>query len=581
MNNKIYNSSESNKATQVNMKSAQHCIKIAQHLLDQSVDESFCDIVLQVEDQDFRAHKCVLASCSEYFYKMFTLEMKEKYDKTITIKGINAHTFRAILDWIYTGKIELNEDNLDETLQAVSMLQLTDLFDEINTFVKSILNHETVFTLFSLTSIYSVQKLLTSVVTYFCNYFQELSTQVKFEVITKDIVYQVLTSNQLCISNEKSAFDFLVKWVNFDIEERREDFPDLFKLIRLQFVPIEYVINVVRKIDLVRQFHDCRDLVEDALAHHILPDLIEKQTPRSSAYVDLIMFCPPVDHYLWTLDIESKQLNKYPTKVVSSVNKYGNCAIAIKPNLAVFCGAGDSFSSSADVVKCDGFEWKKMPSMTSPRAGAGATFFNNDLYVFGGENKNFLGTFEKYREEWKSFKNPCMPRSYLAAQTMDDKIYLIGGYMPAGTVENDQSSSNYKRPCKTTTIFRPAEMSWEDVGDMNRARASFACAAYNSKIYVLGGADCDMSAEFLDTKSNLWTNIQITSSSKTIYRIYCYCIIKGKLYFSDAGQVFVYDIDKQHLDVLANSNYKSTALIPLNRMVLNDIEKKVTMLNSS
>lgn len=49
--------------------------KHGQTMLDklnqQRLKNEFCDITLLIEGEEHRAHKAVLASCSEYFYELF------------------------------------------------------------------------------------------------------------------------------------------------------------------------------------------------------------------------------------------------------------------------------------------------------------------------------------------------------------------------------------------------------------------------------------------------------------------------------------------------------------------------------
>lgn len=40
-------------------------------LNQQRLNNQFCDITLLIEAEEYRAHKAVLASCSEYFYELF------------------------------------------------------------------------------------------------------------------------------------------------------------------------------------------------------------------------------------------------------------------------------------------------------------------------------------------------------------------------------------------------------------------------------------------------------------------------------------------------------------------------------
>ena len=79
---------------------------ISENLLKQKYKESFCDIYFLVDNQTFPAHRNVLAASSDYFYKMFTTEMKEKNDKVIPIHSITSDAFNILLDAIYS-KIEI------------------------------------------------------------------------------------------------------------------------------------------------------------------------------------------------------------------------------------------------------------------------------------------------------------------------------------------------------------------------------------------------------------------------------------------------------------------------------------------
>ena len=50
--------------------------------------------------------------------------MKEKYDETVTFKGITAEAMNAILDFLYTETIVLTEENISDILHAASIMQI-------------------------------------------------------------------------------------------------------------------------------------------------------------------------------------------------------------------------------------------------------------------------------------------------------------------------------------------------------------------------------------------------------------------------------------------------------------------------
>lgn len=48
-----------------------HGQTMLEKLNQQRLNNQFCDITLLIEAEEYRAHKAVLASCSDYFYELF------------------------------------------------------------------------------------------------------------------------------------------------------------------------------------------------------------------------------------------------------------------------------------------------------------------------------------------------------------------------------------------------------------------------------------------------------------------------------------------------------------------------------
>ena len=60
--------------------------KTLKNLEQQRAEEEFCDVVLQGEDKEFPAHRCVFAASSDYFMKMVTIDMKRNTPKMSQLK---------------------------------------------------------------------------------------------------------------------------------------------------------------------------------------------------------------------------------------------------------------------------------------------------------------------------------------------------------------------------------------------------------------------------------------------------------------------------------------------------------------
>ena len=86
----------------------------------------FIDVRLKVLEDIFPAHRIVLAANSDYFYAMFTAEMKESNQEVIELKdeSISPDALKIVMDSIYTGDLRVNEENVFEVLAAADHLQV-------------------------------------------------------------------------------------------------------------------------------------------------------------------------------------------------------------------------------------------------------------------------------------------------------------------------------------------------------------------------------------------------------------------------------------------------------------------------
>lgn len=85
-----------------------------------------CDITLVVEDVHFKAHKALLAASSEYFSLMFTAEDRVS-QSTYRLDGMAAKMFAAVLDFIYSAQVSVEESATEQILATARLMEVSDL----------------------------------------------------------------------------------------------------------------------------------------------------------------------------------------------------------------------------------------------------------------------------------------------------------------------------------------------------------------------------------------------------------------------------------------------------------------------
>ena len=63
----------------------------------------FCDVILKVNGREFPAHRCVLASCSQWFDTKFKVHKTLK--EVVEVENCkNYEVFHLVLTYMYSGK---------------------------------------------------------------------------------------------------------------------------------------------------------------------------------------------------------------------------------------------------------------------------------------------------------------------------------------------------------------------------------------------------------------------------------------------------------------------------------------------
>ena len=556
----------------------QHSYTILNNLSKLRQENTLCDVILQVENKTFPAHRNVLSAASEYFLKMFTTNMREKQERKVALKDMSSIAMEAVIGFIYTGDVTITEENISSILNAASLMQIIDLLKIVVTYLCQFLNLNNCLRFRKLGVLHVLDKLVDEANQYILKHFEKISKEEEFYDLNIDEIEFILRSDDLAVDEEKQVYEVVVNWVNKDLQNRKQHFPKLFKYVRLQFVPVKFVAETIRKNELVREFLDCRDLVEDAFFFHISPEMVKAEHPRLSYKFepDSVMFINASMNYQDIFHVKTKSWSQKTTNGwrVNIVNNY--CAVASKHSIHVFCGGVIDDQVTNAVVQFDGNEWKQIDSMIEARCGTAPLYYKNDLYVFGGENiwvnpfqnyghqqssNNFVKSFEVFNSEWKIAGSLRSVRSYACGETVNDKIFLIGGF----TINNGRRNYS-KEPTSSTDIYNVENGLWSNGPNLNVARAVFGSAVVNSIVYVLGGIGVGNSylrnAEFLGTPSNVWTTVTTTFSHD--FGIPSVCSVKGQIYLSSFyyNRMIRFDPDTQQWSIEAR-NTKSKLIVPI------------------
>mmetsp|Transcript_48990 Transcript_48990/g.98007 ORF Transcript_48990/g.98007 Transcript_48990/m.98007 type:complete len:359 (+) Transcript_48990:140-1216(+) len=175
------------------------------------------------------------------------------------------------------------------------------------------------------------------------------------------------------------------------------------------------------------------------------------------------------------------------------------CNAAKKPVICVVGGKDPSTNESIPTVECyepDSETWAVMEPMPYPRRGLAAVSLDQRLYVVGGQYTGaytsptgkapmyctyhanaMVQSFSDRYGDWRSEEPLPTARSYLAATVAEGGIYALGGF--EGTQGN--------RYLATVERYSPAEKQWKSCATLPKARSHLASATLKGQVLALGG----------------------------------------------------------------------------------------------
>ena len=92
----------------------------------------YSDVTLVCDDSDyqFKTHKSILSACSPELEKMIR-ETTEK-NPVIYLKGIHAKEMESLLDFMYLGKVTVNQEDFQEWISAAANLKIISRIDNFD-----------------------------------------------------------------------------------------------------------------------------------------------------------------------------------------------------------------------------------------------------------------------------------------------------------------------------------------------------------------------------------------------------------------------------------------------------------------
>lgn len=182
-------------------------------------------------------------------------------------------------------------------------------------------------------------------------------------------------------------------------------------------------------------------------------------------------------------------MKKSDTRSPMSTARDGHVCLYYEGGVYVFGGFNEDAGAldSCEMYTLDMDQWTEKSPMNVKRSMLGACICGREAYAFGGHNKGYLGSIERYTFEADVWHRLSVVLPYnaagISACCFKDQIYLIGGC---------QSNASFN----SVYCFDPLSSELKPAPDMSEKRAFAKVFPLGARLLVLGGGK-NYSAEIL------------------------------------------------------------------------------------
>ena len=239
-----------------------HFFEIMQGLNDLRQHYILCDVMLEVNEGLVPAHRAVLASFSPYFRIMFTTGLEECQKRDVKINGVDTESLKTLVDFAYTGKINITRDNVQKLLPAADLFELPNVRQMCSEYLAEELHPSNCIGITKFAESYQCKSLLDRSMKYLHDNFQEIYKEEEFTLLSVDELKEILSSDELGLVNaEDMVLSAVQSWIRHDPNKREYLLDEILnECFRFKLASS----NTLRKLSNAT-LQKCNDLITNAI----------------------------------------------------------------------------------------------------------------------------------------------------------------------------------------------------------------------------------------------------------------------------------------------------------------------------
>ncbi|XP_075896018.1 kelch-like protein 23 [Nelusetta ayraudi] len=449
----------------------------------------FADVSLRCGEsgQVFQCHRALLSARSAYFQVMFTADMRERSDRVVTLRGVDAAVLGALVDYVYTARVRITEGTVQSLLEAADLLQFSAVKRACEEFLVRLLDVDNCLGMHAFAQLHLCAGLEREARRVILSRFGELLAQDEFLELGHEALGSLLAACH-AVQRDEALVDALVKWVTHDLDNRVHRAADLLRSIHMDLDEVYFkaALDVHGQCRLSSE-GKLKTLLTQALRCGDKGMSACRKLSSSMYVIGGYYWHPLCEVHIWDpvsdTWVQGKDMPD-PARESYSISLLGG-------NIYVTGGYRTNTVEALDTVSvynCDYDEWTEGQPMITARYYHCSVAMHGCIYAIGGYKG---GAPEQEAEFYDPLKKKWFPVAKMiqgvgnaTACVMGEKIYVSGGH------------HGYRGNCtyEKIQVYRSDVNEWSVLTVAPHPEYGLCCVPLNNMLYLVGGqttvADC-------------------------------------------------------------------------------------------
>lgn len=364
---------------------------------------------------------------------------------------MDVEVLSQLIDYMYTGRMRIDEQNVQTILATASLLQLTCVRDACARFMLELLDMTNCVGMAEFARAHACHQLAHAAQLYTRQHFVEIIDNEELLSLDKDAFCELIQDDRITVPSEKPVMQAVLNWVAHEEPSRRPFLAELMSNVRLPLLGDDYLFEKWRNDEMIKSDAACLNVIIEGM--HQLK--ITKQ------------------------DISSTEPH-YPIQELNRKWFVAREPMPESQHIMIVGGQAPKAITNVDLFDPDSQLWSSCASLPQRRCRSGVSMCNGYVYTTGGFNGaqrvRSVDFYDPRTDTWRSANQMSARRSTHGITTCQQVLYAVGGF--DGTT--GLASAEY---------FDPHTGNWFPLPSMSTRRSSVGVAAFEEDIYAIGGFD--------------------------------------------------------------------------------------------